>query len=660
VAWSPSGKRLASGGDDGKVRIWDPATRQEVLAIKGHDERRVHMQLGLIRSLAWSPDGTRLASGCLDGTAKVWDVSSGREVFALPADRGLVWSVAWSPDGTRLAAGTQDGAIRVVEEIEHTPKVHVVEAHQGGARALAWSPQGDRLASGGADNLVKLWDAIRGAELARLQGPESRVFAVAWSPDGKRLAATSEDFMITAWDAATGRKLSTMRGHNDVMHAVAWSPDGTRLASAGLDNSVRVWDPRTGEETLVLRGSTAMFHDVSWHPAGAQLAAACSDGQIWIWDATRGFERDTTPRAWPFIERKVASGTARGEERLAFARFADDHKKFAFATRLRAAALESDPNLADDRRAQHRYHAARAAALAAAGQGQDEPPLDGAAKANLRRQALDWLKAERSAWGRFLESGSPQAGPNVVQKLGYWKQDSDLAGIRDAATLAKLPADEQKAFAQLWADVDAMNTTLLLLQSAAPPLLKTAALQAWFGQDKELAATCARALEVVKDTKDPTTAERVAKICSLRPSDDKTHEAALVLARRAVELGQGHGYLVYFQMALGMAEYRSGHYAVADAALLAASRLGGSNSYGSGTTAFYRAMSLFRQGQEAEARQLATEAAANMKPLPADEKNPLAGNASADDLIVWLAYKEAKALIKFDATPPPKAENDKQ
>ena len=86
--------------------------------------------------------------------------------------------------------------------------------------------------------------------------------------------------------------------------------------------------------------------------------------------------------------------------------------------------------------------------------------------------------------------------------------------------------------------------------------LTSAAKQAWLGQEKEYSATCDRVLEVAKDTKDPTKAERAAKICSLRPSDDKTHEAALVLARRAVELGKGHGLLVYFQMALGMAEYR--------------------------------------------------------------------------------------------------------
>jgi hypothetical protein len=59
-------------------------------------------------------------------------------------------------------------------------------------------------------------------------------------------------------------------------------------------------------------------------------------------------------------------------------------------------------------------------------------------------------------------------------------------------------------------------------------------------------------------------------------------------------------------------------------------------------------MSLFRQGKGDEARKLGSAAAATMKPLPKDEKNPLAGDASADDLILWLACKEAKALTQFE------------
>jgi hypothetical protein len=99
-----------------------------------------------------------------------------------------------------------------------------------------------------------------------------------------------------------------------------------------------------------------------------------------------------------------------------------------------------------------------------------------------------------------------------------------------------------------------------------------------------------------------------------------------------------------------MAAYRIGDDSACDGPLLAAEGAK-DNRHVSGTSAFYRAMSLHRRGKRDEARKLATEAAATMRPLPADVENPLAGGASHDDLILWLAYKEAKALIGL-ADPP--------
>jgi len=177
--------------------------------------------------------------------------------------------------------------------------------------------------------------------------------------------------------------------------------------------------------------------------------------------------------------------------------------------------------------------------------------------------------------------------------------------------------------------------------------LQVAALQAWFSRDTEFATTLRRAIEFANGTTNPATAERAVKMGSLRPSTDKAQlEASLVLARRAVEFGKN----CWLQMALGMAEYRNGHYAAADEALSAAAAQAGKDNNVSGTSAFYRAMSLFRQGKETEARRLFTEAADRMKPLPADEKNPLTGG-SHDDLILWLAYKEAKALVNSPSPP---------
>ncbi|MHB1562460.1 MAG: hypothetical protein ACYC61_33885, partial [Isosphaeraceae bacterium] len=93
---------------------------------------------------------------------------------------------------------------------------------------------------------------------------------------------------------------------------------------------------------------------------------------------------------------------------------------------------------------------------AAAGRGTDDPPPDDAARARLRRQALDWLNAERAAWVKVLETGDAQARPFVRRALEHWRVASDLAGVRDPDALAKPPEPERKAWQSLWADVDAL------------------------------------------------------------------------------------------------------------------------------------------------------------------------------------------------------------
>jgi serine/threonine protein kinase len=144
------------------------------------------------------------------------------------------------------------------------------------------------------------------------------------------------------------------------------------------------------------------------------------------------------------------------EERLALVEWCKVKKLHHTAAGLYVSAFAAAPKLAENLKAAHRYNAACSSALAAAGQGEDAARLDAKERARLRKQALDWLKADLTAWGKLLDSGRPQDRPFLVQTLSHWQQDSNLAGLRDAASLAKLPVDEQKACAQLWADVAAL------------------------------------------------------------------------------------------------------------------------------------------------------------------------------------------------------------
>jgi len=152
------------------------------------------------------------------------------------------------------------------------------------------------------------------------------------------------------------------------------------------------------------------------------------------------------------------TGPKNDAERLVFARLCSYYERRLYATsaRLHDEALAATPQLADDHIDEYRYRAARAAAMAGCGQGKDQPPPDDAIKDRWRTKAVDWLKAELRARSTFLETSSPQARLAVVEALRHWKVDPDLAGLRDPAALAKLPADEQKACQALWAEVDAL------------------------------------------------------------------------------------------------------------------------------------------------------------------------------------------------------------
>jgi tetratricopeptide (TPR) repeat protein len=125
----------------------------------------------------------------------------------------------------------------------------------------------------------------------------------------------------------------------------------------------------------------------------------------------------------------------------------------AAAVRLSADAFAADPKLADDLQASHRYNAACSAALAAAGRGADAGKLDDKERTRLRKQALDWLRADLALRTRQLESGPPSNRAEAQQALQHWQQDGDLASLRDKDALAKLPAEERAAFTKLWADV---------------------------------------------------------------------------------------------------------------------------------------------------------------------------------------------------------------
>lgn len=137
----------------------------------------------------------------------------------------------------------------------------------------------------------------------------------------------------------------------------------------------------------------------------------------------------------------------------ALATLAETQGRHAAAVRLYAAAFDADPKLAEDQDASHRYDAASSAALAGSGHGRDAPPAD-VDRAGLRRQALAWLEADLVARAERLRLASPKDAVESRNELVKWRYDLDLAPIREAAFLDKLPEAERAQWRAFWAEVN--------------------------------------------------------------------------------------------------------------------------------------------------------------------------------------------------------------
>ncbi len=176
--------------------------------------------------------------------------------------------------------------------------------------------------------------------------------------------------------------------------------------------------------------------------------------------------------------------------------------------------------------------------------------------------------------------------------------------------------------------------------------------QVWFGKDADYEATRRRLVQQADHTEMAPTAERAAKAYCLRPSTDAALlTKTLKLAQRAVELRKSSPLLPWYQLTLGVAEYRNGQYATAERTLAVAEQSTGEYQ---ATARFFRAMSLCQQDRQQEARKLFSQAEAQMPPLPTDRNKPLVDGRLAYHtvMICWLAYKEAKSLLNAPAAKP--------
>jgi WD40 repeat protein len=276
IAFNGDGSVLATGGVDGKVRLWDPNTNQLLGTLPGHTP---------VNAVAFSPDSNTIATGDANGTAMLWAASDQRPLATLTGHKGPVYAVAFSPDGKTIATGGDDHTVRLWDPVTQQTKA-ILYGHTGEVFAVAFSPDGKTLATGSVDGSARVWDASTNETIATLSGHTRAVRAVAFAADGATIVTGSWDGTARLWNTATRQLLDTLTGHTDEVLAAAISPDGASIVTGSKDGTARLWDADARQFITTLEGHTDFVDTVAFSPDRRTVATGSRDGTARLWNTT--------------------------------------------------------------------------------------------------------------------------------------------------------------------------------------------------------------------------------------------------------------------------------------------------------------------------------------------------------------------------------------
>jgi WD40 repeat protein len=234
------------------ARLWDLATgkvRTELVPPQDDPLKICPFEGCATEDAALSPDGKRVATVGTDGLLRIWDAAKGtalkttrltQDGAADPIARGGI-GVDWTSDGTKIIALTGDGRLHVFDAttFEKLREFGPKEAGRPQARPPELSRDGSLVAVGYEDGTARVWETETGRVVAELPhaGP---VYQVAFSPNGRFLVTASSN-TPTIWDMESQRALGQLVGHEAAVIPVDFSSDGSSIVSAGEDRTIRIW-----------------------------------------------------------------------------------------------------------------------------------------------------------------------------------------------------------------------------------------------------------------------------------------------------------------------------------------------------------------------------------------------------------------------------------
>jgi len=225
--------RVVTGGQDGKIAIWQPGASEPIQLLVGHT--------GPIVSLAVSSDGKRIASASWDHSVRVWPADGGAAML-LEGHRQNVNGVAFTPDGKAVVSVSNDPEVRIwpFGSGDTTIVKMLVPLN-----SVAVAPDGE-IAAGGADGKVYFFSPS-GEARGEVEAAATPVISIVISPDGKLVAAAGIRGSVAVIDRKSRKLEHTLVGPGLPVWSVAFFPDSRTLLTGGTDRMIRRWDAVSGD-----------------------------------------------------------------------------------------------------------------------------------------------------------------------------------------------------------------------------------------------------------------------------------------------------------------------------------------------------------------------------------------------------------------------------
>jgi WD40 repeat protein len=307
--FSPNGKTVLTGGEDGTARLWDAAT--------GAPRGEVMRHEGPVLSMEFSLDGKTIATGSYDGMARLWDAATCRQRGPNLPHHGSVHAVSIRYDGKFLATGSSvvDRDINTGKRtpiagevrIWHTPSGELYGQpmrHYLPVWAVSFRPRGGKLLVGGVDRAARFYSILDGAIVGKPLDHEGTVPNVVFSPKG-RLALTASaggpPSHARLWELAPGDPVTWAKAifyeGGQRVEKIAIAPDGLSVLGC-LGNQVREYDIITGEPVRPVLVQRDPVHKVYYSPDGRTLVIVSTRFDIGFWDRASGRRiREISPGA---------------------------------------------------------------------------------------------------------------------------------------------------------------------------------------------------------------------------------------------------------------------------------------------------------------------------------------------------------------------------